>query len=98
MSTETEITRERLYDYLQRYDVLLIDFRSRDEFDQGYIHARNVMCVDPLSMRQGMSAEELQNALVISPEFEQNLFAQRDQYDLVAVSYTHLTLPTKRIV
>ena len=31
------------------------------------------------------------------PEYN-NLLQEKDQYSLAAVSYTHLTLPTKRIV
>ncbi|EMC99695.1 hypothetical protein BAUCODRAFT_45097, partial [Baudoinia panamericana UAMH 10762] len=80
---ETEITPEKLFDYLQYFSVLLIDFRSREEFDRGHILATTIMCVDPLSVRSGMSAEQLENALVISPEEEQGMFHQRDQYNFV---------------
>jgi len=80
---ETEVPPERLYDYIPRYDLLIIDFRSRAEFDEGHIYARNVMCIEPDLMRQGMSAEELEGRLVLSPEDEQNMFYHRDQYDFV---------------
>ena len=80
---ETRISNERLYDYLERFNVLLIDFRSREEFDQGHIYARSTICVDPLSVQQGMSADQLLERMVLSPEIEQDTFMHRDQYDLV---------------
>ena len=83
MPKETHINAERLYDYLERYNILLIDFRPREDFDQGHLHRRNVICIDPLIMRQGISAEEVLDKLVLSPEDEQQLFYRRDQFDLV---------------
>ncbi|KAK5113229.1 hypothetical protein LTR62_003565 [Meristemomyces frigidus] len=83
MPTETEISAERLYDYIKRYHVLLIDFRAREDFDQGHISFRNIMCCDPLTTRQGMSAEQLLDSLVLSPEAEYNMFRNRDEFDFV---------------
>lgn len=96
---ETRISNEKLYDYLELYNILLIDFRSRQEFDQGHIYARNVICVEPLHVTQGMSADELVERMVISPEHEQELFMNRDKFDLVVYydaqtqSETFLTRP-----
>ncbi|KAK5136809.1 hypothetical protein LTR08_002105 [Meristemomyces frigidus] len=83
MPAEPVIGAERFHDYLDRFNVLIIDFRTRELFDEGHIYARNVMCVEPFTMRQGMSAENLTDTLVVSPEYEQELFAMRDKYDLV---------------
>ena len=83
MPKETRYGVERLYDYLDRYNILLIDFRPRADFDQGHIFARNVMCIDPIHVTYGMSADELLERMVISPEIEQEMFANRDKYDLV---------------
>lgn len=80
---ETRISNERLYDYLERFNVLLVDFRSREEYDQGHIYARSIICIDPLSVQQGMSAEQLLERMVLSPEIEQHTFMLRDKYDLV---------------
>ncbi|KAK5710601.1 ubiquitin-specific protease doa4 [Elasticomyces elasticus] len=88
--TEPEIEPQKLYDYVQRHHVLLIDFRSRDDFDEGHIYTRNIVNIEPLSIRQGMSAEELQDSLILSPESEQDSFAQRDSFDLV-VYYDNTT-------
>ncbi|EME49118.1 hypothetical protein DOTSEDRAFT_67997 [Dothistroma septosporum NZE10] len=86
---ETRIVAERLYDYLERFNILLIDFRSREEFGQGHIFTRNILCVDPLIMRQGISASELADKLVLSPEEEQELFYNRDKFDLVVYYDDH---------
>lgn len=96
---ETRISNERLYDYLDRFNILLIDFRLRHEFDQGHIFHRNIMCIDPIHVTQGMSAEQLLERMVISPEVEQEMFVNRDKYDLVVYydtqtqSETFLTKP-----
>lgn len=83
MPLETRIGADKLYDYLSLFNVLLIDFRSRDDFDQGHIYHRNLICIEPLAMRPGMSAEEVSEGLVLSPEEEQDMFFNRDQYDVV---------------
>lgn len=80
---EIEISAERLYDYLRVFDVLLIDVRNRTEYDSGHIFSRSSMCIEPTALRKNMSAEELQEALVLSPDHEQSLFQQRDRFDLV---------------
>lgn len=81
---EAFVSAEKLYDLLNKgFNILLIDFRSRQEFDEGHIYARNIICVDPLSVRPGMSAEDLGDTLVLSPEYEQTLFDHRSEYDEV---------------
>lgn len=100
MPLETRITAEKLYDYLERFNVLLIDFRPRDDFDQGHIYTRNVICIEPLAIRPGISAEEVYEGLVLSPEEEQDMFYNRDQYDVVVYldasteSGTYLSKPS----
>ena len=79
----TAIGAGGLYDFLRTYDVLLIDVRSREEFDQGHIFAKSIMCIEPLGLRPGVSAEELEERLIISPESEQALFARRNEFDLI---------------
>ncbi len=80
---ETCISAEKLYDYLRLHNVLVIDVRSREDFDQGHIFTSSIMCVEPAALRRDMSAEDLQDSLVLSPEPEQYMFDKRDQYDLV---------------
>lgn len=79
----TSIKADELYDRLRSYNILLIDVRSREEFDQGHIFAKSIMCIEPLELRPGVSAEELEDRLVISPEVETSLFERRNEFDLV---------------
>lgn len=87
---ETMISALRLLDYLRMYNVLLIDVRSRSEFDEGHIFERSIMCIEPAALRKGMSADQLVESLVLSPDKEQEMFDQRDNYDL-AVYYDQST-------
>ena len=81
--TETDVNADKLYDYLSTFNVLLVDIRPRNEFNAGHIFGRSVICVEPTALRQNMSAEELQEALVLSPEDEVRMFDHRDEYDLI---------------
>lgn len=80
---ETRCSTERLFDYLPRFSVLLIDVRPRADFDQGHIYSQNVMCIEPMSLQSGMSAEQLIDSLILSPESEQEMFDNRQLFDLV---------------
>ncbi|KAL9084912.1 MAG: hypothetical protein Q9165_007865 [Trypethelium subeluteriae] len=91
LSSETQIPADKLYDFLRMYAVLLIDVRPRVEFDEGHIWSQSIMCIEPTGLRANMSAEELQDSLVISPDAEQEMFDRRDQYDLI-VYYDRTTI------
>jgi ubiquitin carboxyl-terminal hydrolase 8 len=82
-TVELEIDAERLYDYIRMFKVLLIDVRTRTDFDSGHIFARNIMCIEPETLGEGYSAEQLQDRLVISPDEEVGMFDKRDDYDVV---------------
>lgn len=77
------ITAPQLYECLQTSNVLLIDVRSREDYDQGHIFAKSIMCIEPIGLRVGLSAEELEERLIVSPETEQSFFESRDSFDLV---------------
>lgn len=89
----TMVNAAQLYEYLRNHDVLLIDVRSRAEYDQGHIHARSIMCIEPVGLKLDLSAEELEERLVISPSDELALFARRNEFDLV-VYYDQKTATT----
>lgn len=80
---ETRISAERLFDYVKMFNILLIDVRARGDFDQGHIWAPSVMCVEPTVLRENMSADELADRLVLSPDNEQEMWMKRNAYDLV---------------
>lgn len=83
LSGPTAVSATELHENLRTHDVLLIDVRTRTEYDEGHINARSIMCVEPLTLKPGTSAEDLEDRLVISPESEQSLFERRKEFDLV---------------
>ncbi|EFQ91982.1 hypothetical protein PTT_11027 [Pyrenophora teres f. teres 0-1] len=80
---ELQIDASMLYDYYRMYNVLTIDVRDRAQFDAGHVYVRNIMCIEPLTMREGDSAEQLLDRLVISPDEEQAMFDRRNEFDVV---------------
>ncbi|KAF4541923.1 Ubiquitin c-terminal [Lasiodiplodia theobromae] len=77
------IGAEKLFDYLKPYNVLVIDVRNREDYDDGHIYVNSIMCIEPTALRPNMSADQLQEALVLSPDIEQEMFDRRNEFDLV---------------
>lgn len=77
------ISAHDLVDYLRKFNVLVIDVRPREEFDAGHIYAKSVICIEPVGLKENVSAEELEERLFMSPEYEQGLFERRNEFDLV---------------
>ncbi len=81
------VTAEELVEYLKRgsdkLSVLVVDIRDREDFNDGHIMSHSIICVEPIILRHEISAEELEQSLVLSPEAEQYLFDTRDTFDLV---------------
>jgi ubiquitin carboxyl-terminal hydrolase 8 len=81
------ISAEELMKYIslgsQDARLLVVDLRSRDEFDRGHIMAPFIICVEPIALRDGMSADELGESIVLSPDTEQKLYEQRQEFDLI---------------
>ncbi|TGZ79586.1 cysteine proteinase [Ascodesmis nigricans] len=80
------VTVEELFSYLKAtsgIQVLLLDVRSREEFDQGHIFGRSVVCIEPIAVREGMSAADLEDTFIVTTGPEERLFKQRDSFDLV---------------
>jgi ubiquitin carboxyl-terminal hydrolase 8 len=82
-TVELEIDADKLYDYLRMFNVLAVDVRNRADFDAGHIFVGSVMCLEPMILQDGDSAEQLQDRLVISPDEEQAMFDRRHEYDVV---------------
>jgi ubiquitin carboxyl-terminal hydrolase 8 len=83
----TVLNSETLAKYLQYVpeSILLLDVRDRISFDQGHINAPNVVCIEPISLRQNMNDEGLEDTLVLAPEKEQEIFATRSRFELVVM-------------
>lgn len=84
--SETDsITAEELFQAMkQRGSVLIIDIRSRAEFDEGHIMSSSTICVEAsILLRDNISAAEITESLVLSPNQEQSQFDRRNEYELV---------------
>ncbi|KAL5117314.1 ubiquitin-specific protease doa4 [Pleosporales sp. CAS-2024a] len=82
-TVELEIDAEKLYDYIRMYKVLLIDVRDRAAYDAGHIYAHHIMCIEPETLQEGNSADQLHDRLVISPDEEVAMFDRRNEYDVI---------------
>lgn len=92
----TVIKATELYECLRTRNVLIIDVRSRIEYDQGHIFAKSVMCIEPVGLRVGLSAEDLEDRLIVSPADELALFERRNEFDMVV--YYDLNTSTNRFL
>jgi len=87
------INAQMLFDYVRLYDVLLVDIRDRRQFDDGHIDHQTIMCLEPVTIRPRMSAGDIQNALILSPDIEQALFDRRNRFQMI-VYYDQSTKTT----
>lgn len=83
LPSNSAISAQDLLEYLRKFNVLVVDVRPRDQFDNGHIYAKSIICVEPVALKENVSAEELEERLVVSPEHEQALFERRNEFDLV---------------
>ncbi|KAL2161945.1 hypothetical protein VTH06DRAFT_7730 [Thermothelomyces fergusii] len=64
--------------------ILLIDIRSREDFDEGHIMSQATICVEPeILTRDHISANQVADSMVLAPASEQLLFEKRHGFDLV---------------
>ncbi|KAH7176623.1 hypothetical protein EDB81DRAFT_45225 [Dactylonectria macrodidyma] len=84
------ITPDQLYQAMKaKGSILVIDTRVREDFDEGHIMSSSTICIEPsILLRDNLSADQISESLVLSPNQEESLFEQRDKYDLV-VFYDH---------
>ncbi|KAI8079963.1 uncharacterized protein BX664DRAFT_303113 [Halteromyces radiatus] len=79
--------------------ILLLDVRPRDMFRHACIKHRWMVQIEPLVLRKDVSSHKIQDSLVLNPEAEQQLFEQRNRFDLVVFydqnspSITQMNLP-----
>ncbi|CZS96891.1 related to ubiquitin carboxyl-terminal hydrolase [Rhynchosporium graminicola] len=78
------ITAEGLFERLrQPLSILIVDLRTRGEFESGHIMAQSVICIEPMSLRTGVSGDQLGDTLVIHSDYEQSLYERRADFDLI---------------
>ncbi|KAJ4306041.1 ubiquitin-specific protease doa4 [Collariella sp. IMI 366227] len=64
--------------------ILLIDIRSRDEFDDGHIMSQATICLEPeVLSRSHVSAYQIADSNVLAPATEQFLFEKRHEFNLI---------------
>ncbi|KAI0887911.1 cysteine proteinase [Annulohypoxylon maeteangense] len=65
-------------------EILIIDIRDRQSFDEGHIRSPRTICVEPeILMRENISADEIADSMVLAPSNEKLAIEQRDRADLV---------------
>ncbi|KAI1662079.1 cysteine proteinase [Daldinia decipiens] len=84
-----DITAETLQGLINKYpqiDVLVIDVRDRESFDEGHIKSAKTICIEPeILMRENISADEIADSMVLAPPSERLAVEQRDKVDLVVI-------------
>lgn len=88
--TGTTITPEKLRTYMQKgadvVRILLIDVRSREEFDDGHIMSQNTICIEPSVLTRGhISADDIEESMGIAPDDEMRAFENRAKFDVVVL-------------
>lgn len=65
--------------------ILIIDIRPREYFNNGHIPSSNLVCFEPVAIHSSLvvNDETLEQALVLSPDYEQQLFKQRHKFPFV---------------
>lgn len=64
--------------------LLLVDIRSREEFDEGHIMSQAIICVESdVLQREDISASQIADSMVLAPAAEKRLFDRRSDADLV---------------
>lgn len=79
----TSIKADDLVNYMKQYRILFVDIRSRADFDSGHIMSQSIICVEPIGLSENISANQLEERLVVSPDAELDLFRRRQNYDFV---------------
>ncbi|KAI1106553.1 cysteine proteinase [Jackrogersella minutella] len=69
-----------------KVEILVIDVRDRQSFDEGHISYPRTICVEPeILMRENISADEIADSMVLAPSHERLAIEQRDKVDLVVI-------------
>ncbi|CDO68378.1 hypothetical protein BN946_scf184815.g25 [Trametes cinnabarina] len=77
-----------LHEYRNKpnFKVLLLDVRTREEFEREHIRADAVICIEPsVLMRSNVTGQTIEDALAVGPRDEAVLFANREKFDLVGI-------------
>ncbi|XXG95978.1 ubiquitin-specific protease doa4 [Hypoxylon texense] len=78
-------------------DILIIDVRDRESFDEGHIKFHSTICVEPeILMRENISADDIADSMVLAPATERLAIERRDKVDMVVICDENSTsIPTR---
>ncbi|KAI4871028.1 cysteine proteinase [Hypoxylon rubiginosum] len=99
--TEDTITAAALASLInqspENIDILIIDVRERESFDEGHIRSHRTICVEPeILMRENISADDIADSMVLAPATERLAIERRDKVDMVVIYDDDSTsIPTK---
>lgn len=82
------LTPQQLCDLMRTRNsqILLIDVRSREDFDDGHILAQATICIEPsVLLRDNISATEIAESNILAPIEEQQRFNRRDRFEVVVL-------------
>lgn len=79
----TTVVADDLVNFMKQHRILFVDIRSRSQFDGGHIMSQSILCIEPIALIEDMSASQLEERLVVSPDNEADLFRKRQNYDFV---------------
>lgn len=87
------ITVEELVKYQRigskEFRILVIDVRSRPEYEEGHILSSATICIEPdILQRERIEAADVEDAMELGPPGEKLLFERRHDFDMV-VFYDH---------
>lgn len=69
-------------------EILLIDIRSRLEFNKSHIDTKNIICLEPISFKMSYSDHDLEKkSLITSPNSEIKMFQSRNLFKFI-ILYT----------
>ncbi|KAI7857985.1 hypothetical protein BDC45DRAFT_499808 [Circinella umbellata] len=63
--------------------ILLLDVRPLSMYKEGCIKHTWICQIEPLSLRQEVTSQKIQQSLILNPEVEQILFDKRNKFDLI---------------
>ncbi|ORX87736.1 cysteine proteinase [Basidiobolus meristosporus CBS 931.73] len=85
----TTITPDVLHKYLTKKDgvpsLLILDVRPKAEYMKAHIRGKYIVNIEPFTLREGITSSKIETALVLSSQSEQDLFQDRDKFDLVVI-------------
>ncbi|KKY30457.1 putative ubiquitin carboxyl-terminal hydrolase [Diaporthe ampelina] len=71
------------------FRILVIDVRSRPEFEEGHILSSATICIEPdILQRDRIEAADVEDAMELGPPMEKRHFERRHEFDMV-VFYDH---------